>query len=100
MDNSDSDILSCLRRELLEEFGEVTPATFEIGEKLKEIQKTGTLHHFFRVRTDATNLVVAQPQEILESRFFTLTEIEDLRATGKLYFECEDDLYRAALAAP
>ena len=97
LDDSDADISACLARELSEEFCSVSADTFKISEKLVEVTRGSTVHHFFRVWTNEVSLTIAQPQEILEAGFLTLDEVEKLKSKGKLYFDVEDELYRQVL---
>ncbi len=97
MDSTDTDILFCLRRELSEEFADTVTDDFEIGDKLVEIEKNGTTHHFFEVRTSLQTLVPSQPEEVLQAGFFPIEEVQDLKRIGKLYFNIEDTLFEKTL---
>jgi 8-oxo-dGTP pyrophosphatase MutT (NUDIX family) len=98
MDSTDSDILFCLRRELAEEFASASATDFEIGEKLTEIEKNGTTHHFFAVKTDLRTLAPSQPEEVLQVGFFPIEELKRLKNSGKLYFGIEDELFEKVLS--
>ena len=97
VDPTDLSIEDCLRRELQEEFLGISQDSFKVGVKVDEIVLNNTLHHFFEVHTVLTELTVAQPQEVLQTQFFSLDEVKELQAQGRLYFGKEADLFESFL---
>jgi 8-oxo-dGTP pyrophosphatase MutT (NUDIX family) len=97
LDEEDKDFLSCLKREIREEFGENAVLRMNFGSYLGIHERKDRVDHFFVIETKDTTLSTSQPEEILDTRFFTLAEVDDLRSRNLLFFGIEADFFRMAL---
>jgi 8-oxo-dGTP pyrophosphatase MutT (NUDIX family) len=93
IDSQDQSEITCLKREIREEFGEHAVQNMIFGDKLTINRRIDRIDHFFLVKYCGNDLVPQVPDEIMNYGWFSVNEANDL----PLFFGFETDLARAAI---
>lgn len=93
IDQNDENHISCLRRELSEEFGGDALDGLHFGAKIRSHTGMGRIAHFYLVTARSQNFSPVATDEIMSCGWFTYDEAKSLR----LFFGIESDLFAQAL---
>lgn len=86
IEESDKSLESALRREFVEELGEIESEKIEIKSFVDTLEKIDGIHYFFECRCESLDFSLVDKSEIIEVNSFDLDEIAKLKEQNLLFF--------------